>query len=60
MSVTISDIAKQLGTSNATVSRALRGDPKVALATRKRNDGQLADVIEQVLFARLETPAPPP
>ena len=38
MSVTISDIAKQLGTSNATVSRALRGDPKVILATRKRVD----------------------
>ena len=36
MAVTTYDIARELGTTQATVSRALRDDPKVAPATRQR------------------------
>jgi LacI family transcriptional regulator len=36
MAVTSNDIAKELGISQSTVSRALRGDPRVAASTLKR------------------------
>jgi LacI family transcriptional regulator len=36
MAVTGSDIARELGVSQSTVSRALRGDPRIALGTRER------------------------
>jgi len=36
MAVTTYDIAKSLGLAQATVSRALRGDPAIAVATRQR------------------------
>ena len=36
MAVTSNDIAKELGISQSTVSRALRGDPRVAASTVKR------------------------
>ena len=36
MGVTINDIARQVGASNASVSRALRGDPSVSAAMREK------------------------
>lgn len=36
MRVTLADLARRLGLSKSTVSRALRGDPRVTAATRER------------------------
>ena len=36
MSVTMVDVAKEAGVDKATVSRVLRGDPRISLKTRER------------------------
>ncbi len=54
--IRVPDDVAVVGFSNTEMAECL--DPP--LASVERNDGQLADVIEQVLFARLETPALPP
>jgi LacI family repressor for deo operon, udp, cdd, tsx, nupC, and nupG len=54
MSVTIEDVACRAGVSIATVSRALRGLPHVAAATRSR----VVEAAAQLGYAGSATPAP--